>query len=58
MKIGKFLHDLNTLIDSEIISPEEEITIHQVERDEMFDILGFTVYENGEVILKAFLPED
>lgn len=58
MTIGKFIHDLNTLIDNEILSLDEEITIHQVERDEMFDILGYTIFENGEIILKAFLPED
>lgn len=53
MTIAELIHALNAMVDNNIILPESEIEIHDVINDEALEIIGFDIYANGSLNIKA-----
>lgn len=53
MTVKELVRTLQAMMDSGVVSPEGEIEVHDVINDASYEIIGYDLYPDGSVYLKA-----
>ena len=58
MTINDLIEKLTSLVDTGVIDGDLPIKIHDVDSDNELEPLGFDIYLEGELQIKAFDPKE